>query len=178
MNDNTQQETETPTPRREPATLRMAKTPADEWEHCMHFVNELDNELKYHEMTDEQLGAWVRKQNPMLRRTVFGYSVLVDNCCDPNVSHLAFKPEIANQAERITQLERENVALKQQLENERQFGLEMTLTIERKDAVISSLKQQLEKAREDTARALWLARKHSDCWTQEDYDLCKSLGAT
>lgn len=73
--------------------MKMAKAPIEEWERVMRFVNELEHELKYCEMSDEQLGKWVREKAPSMTRTVFGYSVLVDNCCDPNVTTLAWKPE-------------------------------------------------------------------------------------
>lgn len=74
--------------------LMMAKAPQDEWEKVMRFVNELEDEIKYRQMTDAELGAWVRKAPP-LSRTVFGYSVLIDNCCDPDADTLQWKPEIA-----------------------------------------------------------------------------------
>lgn len=77
------------------AGLQMAKAPAEEWEKVMKFVNELESELKYHEKTNDELGEWVRKNAPPMTRTVFGYSVLVDNCCDPNADTLQWKPEIA-----------------------------------------------------------------------------------
>ena len=71
----------------------MAKAPKDERESVMRFAQELEDEIKYRNMTDEELGAWVRKA-PCLFRVVFGYQVLVDNCADPNLDYLDFKPEI------------------------------------------------------------------------------------
>lgn len=73
--------------------MKMAKADKQEWEAVMRFVNELEQEIKWQEKTDEELGAWVRKA-PCLTRVVFGYQVLVDNCADPNLDHLDFKPEI------------------------------------------------------------------------------------
>jgi len=73
--------------------MKMAKADKQEWESVMRFVNELEQEIKWPEKTDEELGAWVRKA-PVLTRVVFGYQVLVDNCADPNLDHLDFKPEI------------------------------------------------------------------------------------
>ncbi len=73
--------------------MKMAKAPKDEWESVMRFAQELEDEIKYRNMTDEELGAWVRKA-PCLFRVVFGYQVLVDNCADPNLDYLDFKPEI------------------------------------------------------------------------------------
>jgi hypothetical protein len=73
--------------------MKMAKASKEEWESVMRFAQELEDEIKYPERTDEELGAWVRK-SPCLFRVVFGYQVLVDNCADPNLDHLDFKPEI------------------------------------------------------------------------------------
>ena len=73
--------------------MKMAKANKEEWEDVMRFANELEEEIKYPNMTDKQLGAWVRKA-PCLFRVVFGYQVLVDNCADPNLDFLEFKPEI------------------------------------------------------------------------------------
>lgn len=71
----------------------MAKASSEEWERVMRFVNELEHELKYWTMTNEELGKWVRSNAPPMTRTVFGYFVLVDNCCDPNATTLQWKPE-------------------------------------------------------------------------------------
>jgi hypothetical protein len=73
--------------------MKMAKASKEEWEKVMRFANELEEEIKYPEKSDKELGAWVRNA-PCLFRVVFGYQVLVDNCADPNLNHLEFKPEI------------------------------------------------------------------------------------
>ena len=73
--------------------MKMAKASKEEWEACMRFANELEQEIKYPEKTDQELAAWVR-QAPCLFRVVFGYQVLVDNCADPALDYLDFKPEI------------------------------------------------------------------------------------
>lgn len=81
-------------------SLQMAKASMEEWEKVMDFVQELDEKVapshwSAARTTDEELGKWVRAYLPSMMRTVYGYRVLVDNCCDPNVDHLAFKPEIS-----------------------------------------------------------------------------------
>ena len=73
--------------------MKVAKASKEEWEYVMKFVQTLEDEIKYPEKTDEELGAWVRKA-PCLFRVVFGYQVLVDNCCDPDNDALEWKPEL------------------------------------------------------------------------------------
>ncbi len=47
----------------------------------------------------ERLFRWLQKQEengvnvPAWERTVFGYTVLVDNCCDPDLNYLEWRPE-------------------------------------------------------------------------------------
>ncbi len=83
--------------------MQMAKASKEEWEAVMRFANELEEEIKYPKMTDEELGAWVREA-PCLFRVVFGYQVLVDNCADPNLDHLEFKPEIKAALEAVPEV--------------------------------------------------------------------------
>ncbi len=66
----------------------------EEWEAVLRFVQALEEEIKYPEMTDEQLREFVEKA-PVMFRVVFGYQVLVDNCCDPAADTLEWKPDIA-----------------------------------------------------------------------------------
>ncbi len=77
--------------------MKMAKASKEEWLRVLDFIQALENEVKYPEQEDEHLGAWVRKQADALAgelfRVVFGYQVLVDNCCDPACDHLEHKPE-------------------------------------------------------------------------------------
>jgi hypothetical protein len=75
-------------------TMKMAKASKEEWERVMRFSNELEANIENLNMSDKQLGAWVRTNAPCMRRVVFGYQVLVDNCADPNQDVLDFKPEI------------------------------------------------------------------------------------
>mgnify|MGYP001024004166 FL=1 len=71
----------------------MAKASDGEWESVLKFAQELENQIKFGEKTDEELGAWVRKA-PYLLRVIGGYKVLVDNCADPNLDYLDFNPRI------------------------------------------------------------------------------------
>lgn len=43
----------------------------------------------------KKLVAQIRELCPGLMRVVFGFHVLVDNCCDPTSGTLAWKPELA-----------------------------------------------------------------------------------
>lgn len=73
--------------------MKMAKADKAEWERVMKFVQELEEEIKYPEKTDEELGKWVRNA-PCMFRVVFGYQVLVDNCADPDSDTLEWRPEL------------------------------------------------------------------------------------
>ena len=73
--------------------MKMQKASYSEWQAAANFVCALDDELGFSVMSDKDLGAWVRNAPP-LKRVVFGYQVLVDNCCDPNSTTLEFKAEI------------------------------------------------------------------------------------
>ncbi|OHD27136.1 MAG: hypothetical protein A2Y38_08495 [Spirochaetes bacterium GWB1_59_5] len=73
--------------------MKMAKADEKEWKKCMDFSNELENQVK--DPNDEKLGRWVKENYVWLGRTLYGYRVLVDNCCDPAKDTLEWKPEIA-----------------------------------------------------------------------------------
>ena len=73
--------------------MKMAKADKAEWSKAITFINDLEMEIKYPAMTNEELGKWARKA-PCLFRVVAGYQVLVDNAADPNLDYLEFKPEI------------------------------------------------------------------------------------
>lgn len=73
--------------------MKMAKADNAEWQKCMDFANGLEERVQ--DLGDAHLGRWVRENYVWLGRTLFGYRVLVDNCCDPAQSTLEWKPEIA-----------------------------------------------------------------------------------
>jgi hypothetical protein len=51
-------------------------------------------ELKKYLLKAEQRNA---KDFPYgWRRVVWGYDIMVEQCCDPNLDYLAFKPELLN----------------------------------------------------------------------------------
>lgn len=60
--------------------MKMAKADDKEWESLVAWFN--DREAK-------------NKAVPQWRRVVFGFRVLVDNCCDPDKTTLEWKPELA-----------------------------------------------------------------------------------
>ena len=74
--------------------MKMAKASKEEWEKVMRFSNELEEKSLDYAVSDKDLGAWVRKSTPPMRRVVFGYQVLVDNCADPDLDYLEFNPRI------------------------------------------------------------------------------------
>ena len=74
--------------------MKMAKASKEEWEKVMRFSNSLEENIDNSEMDDEELGAWVRNTAPPMRRVIFGYQVLVDNCADPALDYLEFNPRI------------------------------------------------------------------------------------
>lgn len=78
--------------------MKVAKASKAEWEKVLAFVQELEEQIKYAALSDsksdEELGKWIRESSPPFFRIVFGYQVLVDNCCDPAADTLEFKPEI------------------------------------------------------------------------------------
>ena len=75
--------------------MKMAKASKEEWERVMKFTQELQEEIDYPSKSNSDFGLWVRNNMPPMTRTVFGYQVLVDNCCDPDSHTLEWKPEIA-----------------------------------------------------------------------------------
>lgn len=79
--------------------MKMAKASKEEWEKVMKFATELTDEIDCPSMSNEELGRWVRKSPPLFR-IVFGYEVLVNNCCDPKLDTLEWKPEIADLMEK------------------------------------------------------------------------------
>jgi hypothetical protein len=78
--------------------MKMAKATNDEVERAIEFAGKFDQEIHgrfaLDGMSDEELGGWVRDEAPQLSRIIFGYKVLVDNCADPSLDYLEFKPEI------------------------------------------------------------------------------------
>lgn len=73
--------------------MKMAKPTNAEFERVMRFANELDEKIK--SSTDDALGRWVKDNYIWMGRVIFAYSVLADNCCDPESDVLNWKPEIA-----------------------------------------------------------------------------------
>ena len=76
--------------------MKVAKASREEQEQVLRFVQKLEDEIKYPEMSDTQLAEFVREtlDDLNLFRVAFGYMVLVDNCCDPSADALEWKPEL------------------------------------------------------------------------------------
>ena len=72
----------------------MAKASRSEWQKAADFVRDIDDMLQYDRPSDEELGRFVKENIPPLFRVVFGYQVLLDNCCDPTEETLEFHPLI------------------------------------------------------------------------------------
>lgn len=97
--------------------MRMAKASQEEMDRAMKLVRLLESTIDTRPFdtpqfpdTDEEEGAYfdeddradlkklvaqIRELCPGLMRVVFGFHVLVDNCCDPASDTLAWKPELA-----------------------------------------------------------------------------------
>ncbi len=78
--------------------MKIAKADPEEIAAVNQFMRELEDEIKYPEKSDEELREWI-KNAPCLFRVVFGYQVLLDNCCDPDADTLEWKPEIKSMME-------------------------------------------------------------------------------
>lgn len=74
--------------------MKMAKASDAEWQKVMDFVNKLEEMSGNWRNSDKEIGEYVRLKMPPMQRVVYGYRVLVDNCCDPKSDVLAFKPEL------------------------------------------------------------------------------------
>lgn len=70
--------------------MKMAKASDREWEQVMEFTKKIE---EHRSMSEQDLLALVR-QAPPLMRVVYGYRVLVDNCCDPDKDYLDWKPAL------------------------------------------------------------------------------------
>lgn len=96
-------------------TVRMAKASQEDRESVRKLMTDLESMVEYDMVPDEkgeiidpcggngpsdsQIGSYVRrwfeKNQSSLNRVVFGFDVLLDNCCDPDKTYLDWKPEIA-----------------------------------------------------------------------------------
>ena len=73
--------------------MKMAKATEEEWDRAMKFALWVSSD-EAKELDDEEFGKQVGERCPHLCRIIYGYKVLVDNCADPNLDYLEFKPEI------------------------------------------------------------------------------------
>lgn len=82
--------------------MQMAKASNEEIQKVIDWANQIE-EAQGHRFslngpTDEQCATLIRTAPPLFR-IVFGYQVLVENCCDPNKDYLDFKPKIQDAIE-------------------------------------------------------------------------------
>lgn len=75
--------------------MKMAKASDEEWQKVMDFANGLDERLNDQYTPDAELGRWVKENTPPLFRVVYGYRVLIDNCCDPKSDTLVFNQKFS-----------------------------------------------------------------------------------
>ena len=97
--------------------MKMAKATPDDFNTIIQFFNWLqawadngtetiirDGEEVDVEISDEafalrmreHMGRWTRRPNVFAcwSRVVFGAQMLIDNCCDPNLDHLEWRPDV------------------------------------------------------------------------------------
>lgn len=79
----------------QPVSLRQARAMPDQIEEVRQWFRELERVV---DSESEDVGEWVERNYGRVRseweRIVFGYEVLVNNACDPDLSYLDWKPEI------------------------------------------------------------------------------------
>lgn len=73
--------------------VRMAKADPAEVDALRVFMETLEEKLNQGGNFGD-LGKWVFDNFPAWRRTIEGYSILIDNACDPALSYLDWKPEL------------------------------------------------------------------------------------
>ena len=73
--------------------MKMAKASSEEIQQVIDFANKIMQEQDFPEMSNEELGKFVRKAPP-LSRIIFGYEILVNNCCDQSSRTLEWRQDI------------------------------------------------------------------------------------
>jgi hypothetical protein len=73
--------------------ITMAKASQQEVDDLIDFLRTLEEKVEEWDESD-LLDYLEHRGVPSWERTVFGFSVLVDNVCDPDVSYLDWKPEL------------------------------------------------------------------------------------
>ena len=58
------------------------------------FKNEYQYEKNINQLRTRFFETWFQRIDYRWRRVVIGADLLIDQCCDPNLDHLAWKPEI------------------------------------------------------------------------------------
>jgi len=78
--------------------IRMAKAPKEDIDEVANFLQELEEKTDNYDVSDGELGEWVNQNFHRVYgkydRILTGFSVLIDNVCDPNLDYLDYTPEI------------------------------------------------------------------------------------
>lgn len=74
--------------------MKMAKANPEEVDKLREFFQAIEEMLDDPDKDNWDIGDWVRDNFPEWERTVYGYTVMFENACDPATSSLEFKPEI------------------------------------------------------------------------------------
>lgn len=76
----------------------MAKAPKEDIDEVTNFLQELEEKTDNYDVSDGELGEWVNQNFHRVYgkydRILTGFSVLIDNVCDPNLDYLDYTPEI------------------------------------------------------------------------------------
>jgi|SRR6185369_3301398 len=95
--------------------MKMARASKHEIQACNAFAQNLESLIEYGmladdngddakpDWSDERLGKYVRAwcEKYSLFRVVFGYQVLLDNCCDPDATTLEWRKDLAEIVQKL-----------------------------------------------------------------------------
>lgn len=88
--------------------IRMAKAPERDVESLLDFLRELEEQIDNYRFTDDELGKWVdenfKRINGKYERILNGFTVLVDNVCDPTLDYLDYNPDIKQAKQQVAYL--------------------------------------------------------------------------
>ena len=82
----------------EPIQLRCARAYPDQIQKVREWFQQLEDVMDDEHNSASDYGDWLRNHYHEVEgeweRILFGYETMFDNACDPNLTYLAFKPEI------------------------------------------------------------------------------------
>src|SRR3972149_889607 len=89
--------------------LTVARARPEQVQRLREWFQELE-EIVNSDKDHHEVGHWLLSTYPRIdsewERILFGYETLVENACDPTLSHLDFKPEIKMAMDRKSQAEK------------------------------------------------------------------------